>query len=161
MTTTTKQLTEREVMRLVKTGVKESVDKAKTIEKNLSARLVTNNKEIKKLATTVDGKVSAALEKQVKRLEKLNTIIKLDNRVKEMENRMEYIGERMRLLIHKETILTELSRIARDKQDALILAQFHLAIMKAYNESDEWWGANSHEMEISEWWDKIMKLLEE
>ena len=165
MTTTNKTeakaLTEREVVRLLKENAKEANDKLKATEKNISARLATTNKEVKKLATTVEGKVSTALEKQVKRLEKLNSLVKLDKRISDMEHRLEFIGERLRLLIHKETILTELSRIARDKQDALMLAQFHLAIMKAYNQEDEWWNASGHEMEISEWWDRIFKLLEE
>lgn len=155
------ELTKREVTTLLKGITNELNDKVKTVEKNINARLTTTNKDVKKVTLDVDNKIKTALEKQIKRLEKLNNLVKLDARIANMESRMEFVGERLRFLIHKETILTELSRIARDKNDYLILAQFHLAIMKAYNQEDEWWSANGHELEIGEWYTKIMKLLEE
>jgi hypothetical protein len=33
--------------------------------------------------------------------------------------------------------------------------------MRAFNQDNEWWGANEHESLIGEWYVKIMALLEE
>ena len=136
-------------------------DRLKAAEKNTSGRFKTVTEQIKRLDNSINTRAKTILEKQISRLEKLNNLVLLDKHITEMENRLEYVGERMRLLIHKETILTELSRYARDKGDYLQLAQFHYAIMRAYNQPDDWWGSTGHELMINEWYERIMKLLEE
>lgn len=140
---------------------RDAITRMKEVEKNLLARLKTTNNDIKRVDSAIVTRAKTLLDKQVTRLEKLNNLVKIDKRIADMETRLEYIGDRMRLMIHKETILTELSRYARDKGDYLQLAQFHYAMMKAYNQDDAWWGVGGHELLISEWYDKIMKLMEE
>lgn len=142
-------------------SVHDAISYAKDVEKNLTARLKTTNNDIKRVDNAIVTRAKILLEKQIKRLEKLNNLVKIDSRMAEMEARLDVVGERVRLMIHKETVLTEVSRFARDKGDWLQLAQFHLAIMRAYNQEDEWWDANGHEVYIGVWYDKIMKLLEE
>lgn len=142
-------------------SVRDAISYAKDVEKNLTARLKTTNNDIKRVDSAIVTRAKTLLDKQIARLEKLNNLVKLDKRIVDMETRLDTIGERMRLLIHKETILTEVSRFARDKGDWMQMAQFHLAIMRAYNQEDEWWDANGHEIYIGVWFDKIMKLLEE
>lgn len=142
-------------------SVRDAISYAKDVEKNLTARLKTTNNDIKRVDSAIVTRAKTLLDKQITRLEKLNNLVKLDKRIVDMETRLDTIGERMRLLIHKETILTEVSRFARDKGDWMQMAQFHLAIMRAYNQEDEWWDANGHEIYIGVWFDKIMKLLEE
>ena len=142
-------------------AVRDTNSRLKDVERNANGRFKTLTNTIKKVETSVEPKIKTHLEKQVARLEKLNNLVKLDNRVKELEGRLEHVGERMRHLINRETILTELSRFVRNKDDWALMAQFHVAIMKAFNQPDEWWGSNNHELEIGEWYVKIMKLLEE
>jgi hypothetical protein len=40
------------------------------------------------------------------------------------------------------------------------MAQFHVAIMMAYNQDTAWWGNPNGSKTIGEWYTKIMKLLE-
>ena len=63
-------------------------------------------------------------------------------------------------LINKETILTEVSMYVRKKDDWALMAQFHVAIMMAYNQDTAWWGNPNGSKTIGEWYTKIMKLLE-
>ena len=142
-------------------AVRDTNTRLKDVERNANGRFKTMGNLVRKIDTGVEPKIKTHLEKQVARLEKLNNLVKLDNRVKDMEERLEYISERMRFMIHRETIMTELSRFVRNKDDWALMAQFHIAIMKAFNQPDEWWGSNNHELEIGEWYVKIINLLGE
>jgi len=168
----TKMLTMRDVATYVKTDnkivnerIKKNVSeinaRIRANETNVTGRFTTVNNAIQQLDKAFDNRAKKALEKQVTRLEKLNNLVKLDERIHGMEEKLSYIDERLRLMIHKETVLTEVSRLARGKGDYVHMAQFHLAIMKAYNQDDAWWGLNEHELLIGEWYDKIINLLGE
>lgn len=122
-------------------------------------RIVTD--KIRIVAQSIDAKAKKQVELQIKRVEGLRDVAKLLKSIDGLYERVDELGNRVRFMIHKETILTELSRYARDKGDWMQLAQFHLAIMRAFNQDNEWWGSNEHEITIGEWYDKIMKLLEE
>ena len=142
-------------------AMRDTTTRLKDVERNTNARFKTTNSLVRKIELNVEPKIKSQLEKQIKRLEKLNNLVKLDNRMKTMEDRLVYVDERMRHMINRETILTEVSRFVRNKDDWALMAQFHVAIMKAFNQPDEWWGSQNHELEIGEWYTKIMKLLEE
>ena len=131
------------------------------LKKNLDNKLETITNNIRKLDDTIEARADKLFEKRLKRLEKINDVAVLDRYIVDMEKRLDVINERLHLMIHKETVLTEVSRYARDKSDWLQLAQFHVAVMKAFNMPDEWWGLNSRDLIIIEWYSKIMSLLEE
>ena len=122
-------------------------------------RIVTD--KIRIVSQSIDAKAKKQVELQLKRIEELKDVAKLLKTIDGLYERVDELSGRVRFMIHKETILTELSRYARDKGDWMQLAQFHLAIMRAFNQDNEWWGSNEHEITIGEWYNKIMKLLEE
>lgn len=145
----------------IKAADREYNNRLKEIDVNCLARTKTVANQLKKIDQSIDKRAKAQLDKQIKRIEKLSAIDKMGNAFTELQLRVEELSSRVRFQIHKETVLTEVSRFARDKGDWLQLAQFHLAIMKAFNQEDDWWDANGHEVYIGVWYDKIMKLLEE
>lgn len=155
-----------EVTEVINEVAKEAEDLASRetiyrLKKNLDNKLETITNNIRKLDDTIEPRADKLFEKRLKRLEKINDVAVLDKYIVDMEKRLDVMGERLHLMIHKETILTEISRYARDKSDWLQLAQFHVAVMKAFNMPDEWWGLESRDLLIIEWYSKIMNLLEE
>ena len=131
------------------------------LKKNLDNKLETITNNIRKLDDTIEARADKLFEKRLKRLEKINDVAVLDRYIVDMEKRLDVVNERLHLMIHKETVMTEVSRYARDKSDWLQLAQFHVAMMRAFNMPDEWWGLNSRDLIIIEWYSKIMNLREE
>jgi len=122
-------------------------------------RIVTD--KIRIVDQSIDARAKKQVDLQLKRVEELKDVAKLLKSIDGLYARVDELGDRVRFMIHKETVLTEVSRFARDKGDWMQLAQFHMAIMRAFNQDTEWWGANDHEIMIGEWYVKIMSLLEE
>lgn len=122
-------------------------------------RIVTD--KIKIVDQSIDARAKKQVDLQLKRIEELKDVAKLLKSIDGLYARVDDLSDRVRFMLHKETVLTEVSRYARDKGDWMQLAQFHMAIMRAFNQDNEWWGANEHDILIGEWFDKIMKLLEE
>ena len=122
-------------------------------------RIVTD--KIRILDQSIEARAKKQAEKQLDRIEELKDVNKLIKSIDGLYERVEDLSDRVRFMVHKETVLTEVSRYARDKGDWMQVAQFHMAIMRAFNQDNEWWGMNEHELLIGEWFDKIMKLLEE
>lgn len=122
-------------------------------------RIVTD--KIRILDQSIDARAKKQAEKQLERIEELKDVAKLLKSIDGLYARVDDLSDRVRFMLHKETVLTEVSRYARDKGDWMQLAQFHMAIMRAFNQDNEWWGANEHDILIGEWFTKIMKLLEE
>jgi hypothetical protein len=122
-------------------------------------RIVTD--KIRILDQSIDARARKQVELKLKRIDELKDVNKLIKSIDGLQARVDELSNRVWFMVHKETILTEVSRFARDKGDWMQLAQFHLAIMRAFNQDNEWWGANEHESLIGEWYVKIMALLEE
>jgi hypothetical protein len=122
-------------------------------------RIVTD--KIKIVDQSIDKRAKKQVELQIKRIDELKDVAKLLKSIDGLYARVDELSDRVRFMIHKETVLTEVSRFARDKGDWMQLAQFHMAVMRAFNQDTEWWGANDHEIMIGEWYAKIMSLLEE
>lgn len=122
-------------------------------------RIVTD--KIRILDQSIDARAKKQAEKQLERIDELKDVAKLLKSIDGLYERVDDLSDRVRFMLHKETVLTEVSRYARDKGDWMQLAQFHMAIMRAFNQDNEWWGANEHDILIGEWFTKIMKLLEE
>lgn len=119
------------------------------------------NERIRAVDQSIDKRAKKQVDLQINRIQELKNVAKLINSIDGLQVRIDDLGERVRFMIHKETVLTEVSRFARDKRDWLLLAQFHLAVMRAFDQDNEWWALNAPEMLIGEWFDKIMNLLEE
>lgn len=119
------------------------------------------NERIKTVDHSIDKRAKKQIDLQINRIQELKNVAKLINSIDGLQVRIDDLGERVRFMIHKETVLTEVSRFARDKRDWLLLAQFHLAVMRAFDQDNEWWEINAPERLIGEWFDRIMKLLEE
>ena len=122
-------------------------------------RIVTD--KIKIVDQSIDARAKKQVDLQLKRIEELKDVAKLLKSIDGLYARVDDLSDRVRFMLHKETVLTEVSRYARDKGDWMQLAQFHMAIMRAFNQDDEWWGANEHDILIGEWFNKIMNLMEE
>lgn len=80
--------------------------------------------------------------------------------VSNLELRVRELDKMYQFMIHKETVLTEVSMYARKFNDYALLAQFHMAIMRAYNQPNEWW-IEHREYTIVMWYERIMDLLSE
>lgn len=119
------------------------------------------NEKIRAVDHSIDKRAKKQVDLQINRIQELKNVAKLINSIDGLQVRIDDLGERVRFMIHKETVLTEVSRFARDKRDWLMLAQFHLAVMRAFDQDNEWWALNAPEMVIGEWFNRIMKLLEE
>lgn len=105
----------------------------------------------------LEDKVAAykqAIESKTQSEEKL---IEYADAINAQNKRIEALSNKLQTYITRECILTEVSRYVRNMGKPDLIISFHLAIMRAYNLSDNFWEQrNSSLFSTEEWYEKIM-----
>lgn len=130
----------------------------------LNARLDVIEAAIADMPTWL-GEIRDGLAGSIKRIEKANSIIEeLSVKVTSidpatyvtMEQRGAYLSDRLRLLIDKITVLTEVSFYARNGRDVNSRAQILAAVVWAFDRDDDWWADAYYDLSVEGWAKRCM-----
>ena len=159
-------------LRKEKSDAEKKASAERAIVKTITMHLKPLSEDILRL-TCASIRVDKQLEKQIERIDNIDVkvldrfLTRTSNLVISLESRVKDLDKMYQFMIHKETVLTEVSMYARSFQDWALIAQFHMAIMKAYNKDNDWWherrelASDKKEMTVKDWYFRIMALLDE
>lgn len=109
-----------------------------TVTTEVSLRLTVVEKEVEAISRRI-----ACIEEKLKAVDPAT--------FQEMEERGGYLSSRLRLLIDKTTVLTEVAFHARHGKGVKFRASLLAAAIWAFDRDDSWWKAAYYDLSVAEW----------